>query len=67
MIDVLIRNSIILSLDVKINFEFRKGVGITIKNQEKKSYVAIYQTAITYQIALPIDTTCVWSNTITAV
>ena len=52
--------SIIIILEVKINFKFKKVVGIAIKSKETR------QTAITHHPVLPIDITCVWSNTIAA-
>ena len=56
----------IYRLEVKVNFEFKKEVVITIKGNETSSWLAIWQTAITHQPVLPIDTTCIWSNTIAA-
>ena len=46
--------------------ELKKGVGMTIKSEKTSSWLAILQTAITHHPVLPIDITCVWSNTITA-
>ena len=44
----------IYRLEVKVNFEFKKGVVITIKGNETSSWLAIWQTAITHQPPLPI-------------
>ena len=49
-------------LELKIKFEFKKGVGITIKSKETSSHLANSQLSLTSQLQL--CTTCVYLNTI---